>query len=82
MFMVPALMRLFLLAVLLQKGGESELWRCFFLFDKLFLTVMFILALGYLFARVFVITESFISLRRASLGVFVSPEWVELFPHF
>ncbi|KAF5025570.1 hypothetical protein F66182_2378 [Fusarium sp. NRRL 66182] len=44
--------------------------------------VQSLLALGYIFARVFIIVESFISLRRAPVGVFISPEWIELFPHF
>ncbi|KAM0413909.1 hypothetical protein ACHAPD_007151 [Fusarium lateritium] len=32
--------------------------------------------------RVFIIVESFLCLLRSPVGVFVSPEWLELFPHF
>lgn len=52
------------------------------LYKPLALLVLSLLALGYLFARVFIIVKSFISLRRAAVGIFVSPEWVELFPQF
>lgn len=42
----------------------------------------FIPSLLYLAARVFIIAESFLSLRQAPVRTFLSPEWVELFPHF
>ncbi|OBS25784.1 hypothetical protein FPOA_06319 [Fusarium poae] len=44
--------------------------------------IYFISCLLYAAARVFVIIESFLSLRQVPVGVFLSPEWVELFPHF
>jgi hypothetical protein len=91
MFTVPALVLLILLVWLLDRMEEyMTTWTIFDstscygydLLDKSDVATMLILAVAYLFARVFIIVESFISLRRASVGVFVSPEWVELFPHF
>jgi hypothetical protein len=88
-FTVPALVLLLGFAVFLEKADESTEWRTSnegfctgsVRFDMFLLIMLFILGLGFLFARVFIIVESFISLRRAAVGVFVSPEWVELFPH-
>ncbi|QPC71810.1 hypothetical protein HYE68_002562 [Fusarium pseudograminearum] len=39
-------------------------------------------AWGGIEARVFIIVEAFICLRREPVGVFLSPEWLQLFPHF
>ncbi|KAJ4245481.1 hypothetical protein NW762_013990 [Fusarium torreyae] len=61
------------------ESGERLLYWGFSMCTGL---VFYLLALGYAFARVFIIVESFISLRHAPVGVFLSPEWVELFPHF
>jgi hypothetical protein len=36
----------------------------------------------YLSARLYIIVESFLSLRHVPVGVYVSLEWVDLFPHF
>ncbi|QPC62125.1 hypothetical protein HYE67_004356 [Fusarium culmorum] len=48
----------------------------------LFTLVAYWLALiTYMAARVFVVFESFYSIRNAKQGVYVSPEWVEMFPH-
>ncbi|WXC61412.1 hypothetical protein SNK03_007287 [Fusarium graminearum] len=44
--------------------------------------ILLTLWLAYISARIFIIVESFLCLRRAPVGVFLSPEWVELFPHF
>jgi hypothetical protein len=91
MFKVPTILLFFLLVGLLEKMQEymtawtisnSTSWDGYGLLDIFYVTIVFILALAYYFARVFIIVESFISLRRASVGVFVSPGWVELFPHF
>ncbi|KAK0663475.1 hypothetical protein QBC41DRAFT_368084 [Cercophora samala] len=35
----------------------------------------------YIFARVFIVVESFISLRGERIGVFLSPPWLQNFPH-
>ncbi|RGP63631.1 hypothetical protein FLONG3_9844 [Fusarium longipes] len=40
------------------------------------------LLIGHIVARAFVIVESFLSLRQSPVGVFITPEWVEIFPHF
>lgn len=81
---VPAFILFIYLALLVKKEDRSdyEFWSGSDLFDGSYVAIVLILALAYLFARVFIIVESFISLRRASVGVFVSPEWIELFPHF
>ena len=49
---------------------------------NLFAGLGFLGAFVYLAARVFIIVESFLSLRQSPVGVFLSPEWIELFPHF
>ncbi|CCT65167.1 uncharacterized protein FFUJ_04955 [Fusarium fujikuroi IMI 58289] len=36
----------------------------------------------YMAARFYVVFESFFSLRRSPAGVYISPVWVEMFPHF
>ncbi|KAF5700112.1 hypothetical protein FGLOB1_10980 [Fusarium globosum] len=36
----------------------------------------------YMAARFYVVFESFFSLRRSPAGVYISPAWVEMFPHF
>lgn len=36
----------------------------------------------YLSARLYIIVESFLSLRHVPVGVYVSLEWFEIFPHF
>ncbi|KAF5667926.1 hypothetical protein FDENT_11984 [Fusarium denticulatum] len=38
--------------------------------------------LVYMAARLYVVFESFFSLRRSPAGVYISPAWVEMFPHF
>ncbi|RSM00461.1 hypothetical protein CDV31_011785 [Fusarium ambrosium] len=45
-------------------------------------TVISLVLLAYGVARVFIIVESFISLRLVPLGVYISPTWVQMFPHF
>lgn len=45
-------------------------------------TVISLVLLIYGIARVFIIVESFISLRLVPLGVYISPPWVQMFPHF
>lgn len=70
-----------------SRGGREILermpWFRYSLLQRSFSFLFQLLLVSeYLFARVFIIVESFISLRRASVGVFVSPEWIELFPHF
>ncbi|KAM6536317.1 hypothetical protein FALCPG4_002326 [Fusarium falciforme] len=45
-------------------------------------TVISLVLLTYGVARVFIIVESFISLRLVPLGVYISPTWVQMFPHF
>ncbi|KAL6915683.1 hypothetical protein FSHL1_007133 [Fusarium sambucinum] len=52
------------------------------MFLPLLLFLLTSLSLAYISARVFIIVESFLCLRRSPVGVFVSPEWLELFPHF
>ncbi|KAM0547470.1 hypothetical protein ACHAPJ_010343 [Fusarium lateritium] len=60
-------------------SGKELLYKCFSLCVGL---VLYLMSSAYAFARIFIIVESFISLRHAPVGVFLSPEWVELFPHF
>ncbi|KAF4497904.1 hypothetical protein FAGAP_5916 [Fusarium agapanthi] len=36
----------------------------------------------YMTARLYVVFESFFSLRQSPAGVYISPAWVEMFPHF
>ncbi|KIL86673.1 hypothetical protein FAVG1_09929 [Fusarium avenaceum] len=81
---VPALILIISLTTLVAKEdlSDSEILSGSNLFDIPYVVILLILLLGYLFVRVFIIVESFISLRRASVGVFVSSEWIELFPHF
>ncbi|KAF5976444.1 hypothetical protein FCOIX_7131 [Fusarium coicis] len=38
--------------------------------------------LVYMAARLYVVFESFLSLRRSPAGVYISPAWVKIFPHF
>ncbi|RBQ74584.1 hypothetical protein FVER14953_06156 [Fusarium verticillioides] len=38
--------------------------------------------LVYMAARLYIVFESFFSLRRSPAGVYISPAWVEMFPHF
>ncbi|UPK89719.1 hypothetical protein LCI18_000654 [Fusarium solani-melongenae] len=45
-------------------------------------TVISLVLLTYGVARVFIIVESFISLRLVPLGVYISPTWIQMFPHF
>ncbi|WAO95571.1 Hypothetical protein NCS54_01320000 [Fusarium falciforme] len=33
-------------------------------------------------ARVFIIVESFMSIRKVPIGVFISPTWIQMVPHF
>lgn len=48
-------------------------------------TLMFFMASGitilFIFARVYLVTESFISLRHAPLGVYAAVPWVQSIPH-
>lgn len=37
---------------------------------------------GYLTARTFIIVESFISLRSVPIGVYLTPSWLQMIPHF
>ncbi|KAF5719249.1 hypothetical protein FMUND_4789 [Fusarium mundagurra] len=39
-------------------------------------------SLVYMAARLYVVFESFFSLRHSPAGVYISPAWVEMFPHF
>jgi len=62
-----------------EYQGKKSLYN---IISGSFFALMFPIGLGYIAARVFIIVESFLSLRRSPVGVFLSPEWVELFPYF
>lgn len=36
---------------------------------------------AYVFARIFLVLEAFISLRQLPTGVYISPDWTQLIPH-
>ncbi|KAJ4124265.1 hypothetical protein NW768_009624 [Fusarium equiseti] len=77
-----------LLAIILHVALSFNMWNQTtdtFKFYPIWMggfCLTFFLCLGYIAARVFIVVESFLSLRQSSVGVFLSPEWVELFPHF
>lgn len=40
-----------------------------------------VLTYCFLLARIFIIVEVFLSLRQVSVGVYLSPSWLQMFPH-
>jgi len=36
----------------------------------------------YSLARIFIVVESFIGLRRVPIGVYWTPAWLQMIPHF
>ncbi|KAK0670294.1 hypothetical protein QBC41DRAFT_390026 [Cercophora samala] len=45
-----------------------------------FIAVLMLLAIAT--ARVYILVESFISLRAVPLGVYYTPSWIQMMPHF
>lgn len=42
----------------------------------------YLLLVFYVAARVFIVVESFISLRHVPIGVYLAPSWIQMIPHF
>ena len=69
------------LIFILWKSGARDLIGDRYLAYVLFMWVC-IFGLPYTFARLFLVVESFISLRSVPLGVYYTPSWTEYLPHF
>ncbi|KAJ3456263.1 hypothetical protein MRS44_016286 [Fusarium solani] len=61
-----------------KKRGESDYWDTGFYALICFNIPVLVM---YIVARVYIVLESFLSLRSVPLGVFLSPAWLQMFPH-
>lgn len=52
-----------------------------FTFEVLMVSLLCIMMFTYIGARVFIVVEAFIGLRGVPIGVYWSPDWVEMLPH-
>ena len=77
----PCFVTFIMLSLFLTDPLESLMTNLDDIFDALAVLSFYSVAFVYFTARVFIIVESFLSLRQSPVGVFLSPEWVELFPH-
>ncbi|KAK4221460.1 hypothetical protein QBC38DRAFT_377103 [Podospora fimiseda] len=69
------LLALFLLFSKLIYDPDSDIWVGIFLF---FGAVLFICVI---LCRMFLVVESFVSLRSVPIGVYWSPSWIQMIPH-
>lgn len=49
--------------------------------DSLYYSIGVILLIGYIFARFYIVLEALISLRKAPIGVYWTPAWLQMIPH-
>lgn len=61
-----------------KKESESDYWDIGF-FALIYFNIPVLVM--YIVARVYIVLESFLSLRSVPLGVFLSPAWLQMFPH-
>ena len=62
--------------LLVKFNGENWSWR------EIFLLILFYLWFFiYTLARIFIILESFLGLRHVPVGVYLTPDWLQMFPH-
>ena len=87
---VISLLAIFSVVVFYYEHGFRLLWKSFFtrepgllpLLYRLVILIGLLNAPFFILSRIYIITETFISLRRAQLGVFQTVEWTDYIPHY
>lgn len=51
-------------------------------FLRFVMVLLGLLALGYVFARLYIVLESFLSVRHLPIGVYAAVPWANYIPHF
>ena len=87
---VISLLTIFSVVVFHNEHGFRLLWKSFFTREPGMLPLLYrlVILIGLLNApffalsRIYIITETFISLRRAQLGVYQTVQWADYIPHY
>ena len=79
MFAVPVMYMTFRCTLALEDVAVKR-WDLRFMPRVIYLLGTLFWA-SFVAARVFIIVEAFLSLRQVSVGVYLSPSWLQMFPH-
>ncbi|UPK96293.1 hypothetical protein LCI18_007228 [Fusarium solani-melongenae] len=77
LFMMLALLALF---IIIHLRFKSEPLRK--RLESAFSRILWPVLIAYAASRAFIVVEAFLSLRQVPVGVYVTPAWVQMFPHF
>jgi hypothetical protein len=66
---------------LLKHIGEEGLYDFFTPFYWFYLALGILVLVAYGCARLYIVIESFLSLRRVPIGVYYTPSWLQMVPH-
>ncbi|KAM0797376.1 hypothetical protein BDR22DRAFT_810384, partial [Usnea florida] len=87
---VISLLAIFSVVVFYHEHGFRLLWKSFFtrepgvlpLLYRLVILIGLLNAPFFVLSRIYIITETFISLRRAQLGIYQTVQWTDYIPHY